>query len=120
MSGLLDLGDFAADAFDDGIMTTEIDSILGNNETETDDFVQEEFCTVPTEIFKNFTAEDFSNTNTIEWIHSLPPRYNHSKNVMDLIAGTDAQKNGALQSSHSGLCLLYVISWNRNLLISKF
>ena len=100
MSGLLDLGDFAADAFDDGITTTEIDSILGNNETATDDFVEAELCTAPTEIFKNFTAEEFANTNTIEWMHSLPPRFNHSRNVMDLIVGTDAQKNGALQSSH--------------------
>ena len=96
MSGLLDLEDFGAGAFEDEIMTTEIDTIFSNNETEMDDFVEEEFCTVPSEIFNNFTAEEFSNTNTIEWMHSLPPRYNHSKNVMDLISGTDAQKNGGL------------------------
>ena len=94
MSGLLDLEDFAADAFEDE---------FSNNETGTDDFVEEEFCTVPTEIFDNFTAEEFANTNTIEWMHSLPPRYNHSSNVMDLIAGTDAQKNGGLCWAYEGL-----------------
>ncbi len=75
----------------DGTMTTGINALNSfvGNENVTDSF-----CSVPTEIFENFTAEEFSNTDTIEWMHSLPPRFGHSKNVMDLVLGTNEQKKG--------------------------
>ena len=76
---------------DDGTRTTEINAL---NSFAGNDTMLEDFCSVPTEIFDNFTAEAFSNTDTIEWMHAVPPRFGHSKNVMNLMLGTDAQKKG--------------------------
>ena len=100
MSGiLLDITDqMIVDETNDGVMTTEIDSWYFETDNNETDVEEDDFCSVPSEIFEDFTAEEFANTNTIGWMHSIPPRRGHSKNVMNLIVGTEAQKQGGLQS----------------------
>ena len=100
MSGiLLDFVDGRDASDDDGAITTELDSFwsatnetsIETNATADDD---DSFCSAPTEIFEDFTAEEFSNTRTIQWMHSFPPRFNHTKDVMNLMVGTEAQQQG--------------------------
>jgi hypothetical protein len=102
MSGvLLDLADrLAGGDSEDGAITTEISEINdflphgGNNETIGQDELDDSFCSVPEEFFDNFAAEEFSNTRIISWMHSIPPRFGHTKNVLDLMVGTEAQQQG--------------------------
>ena len=92
---LLDFVDgLVGDDSEDGSMTTGINAL--NSFVGNENNITESFCSVPTEIFEDFTAEEFSNTDTIEWMHSLPPRFGHSKNVTNLMLGTNEQKKGVL------------------------
>jgi hypothetical protein len=98
---------------EDGKITTEIDSWWSaTNETETE-AADDSFCSAPTEIFEDFTAEEFSNTRIIQWMHSIPPRFDHTKNVMNLMVGTDAQQQGlcihTLPNLRAGVVLCCVV-----------
>jgi len=96
---------------EDGDLTTTINavneawwetaaSINGTNNEYDDDATA--FCSVPEVLFEDFVAEDFSNTNIIRWMHTIPPRFGRSDNVLDLMLGTQDQKDGGLLF----LCLL--------------
>ena len=90
---------------DDGAITTDIVNAeeswwsATGNETDalnySDDDIDGDFCSIPTVLFDNFTAQEFSNTWIIRWMHALPPRRGYSKDVLDLIVGTEEQKRGA-------------------------
>ena len=90
---------------EDGDLTTTINavneawwetaaSINGTNNEYDDDATA--FCSVPEVLFEDFVAEDFSNTNIIRWMHTIPPRFGRSDNVLDLMLGTQDQKDGGL------------------------
>lgn len=81
---------------EDGTISTEVNGLnswisAGANDTDTE---AANFCSIPTELFEDFTAEEFSNTNIIQWMHSVPPRFGHTKNVLHLMVGTEDQQLG--------------------------
>jgi hypothetical protein len=100
VDGMVGRDAYAYASDDDEAITTELDSFWSaTNETTADATAvaddDDTFCSAPTEIFEDFAAEEFSNTRTIQWMHSFPPRFNHTKDVMALIVGTEAQQKGA-------------------------
>jgi len=81
-----------------------------------------EYCSIPTEIFQGFSAEEFRNTKIIEWMHSVPPRFGKTKDVLDLIIGTEQQQQEyvlGLMASCIAL-LFFFLGWAVLLLLFKF
>eukprot|EP00536_Pseudo-nitzschia_multiseries_P008395 jgi/Psemu1/66506/estExt_Genemark1.C_2120035 len=63
--------------------------------------LESEYCSIPTEIFEEFSAEKFRNTNIIQWMHSTPPRFGKSSDVLDLAIGTTEQQQAPPSGSNS-------------------
>lgn len=115
---LLDFVDNLVDNSEDEAETSAWLSATNNN-NETD---QVEYCSIPTEVFEDFTAEEFSNTNIIEWMHSIPPRFGKTNDILNLMIGTEDQQQeyvrGLLASSIA--LFFFFLVWAGLLLIFKF
>ena len=93
---LLDFADKIADR-DDDVVAGEIEAsafLASSNATGSDFTDENEYCSIPTEIFGNFSAKGFQNTNIIKWMNSIPPRFGRTSDVLDLVIGTEQQQRG--------------------------
>ena len=69
-----------------------------NNMNNTAVVVVDEYCTLPPEVFDNFTAKEFNNTSIIDWMHSFPPRFGKTNNIMALLIGSEDEQKGTYRS----------------------
>eukprot|EP00934_Nitzschia_sp_Nitz4_P007545 Nitzschia sp. Nitz4//scaffold1_size375055//99440//101442//NITZ4_000238-RA/size375055-augustus-gene-0.710-mRNA-1//-1//CDS//3329540931//7535//frame0 len=70
-------------------------------------------CEIPNvELIEEYNATEFYNTRAIEWMHSVSPRFGHSKNILSLMEGSDTQQKdymrGLMASSLAMFCFFGV------------
>ena len=72
-----------------------------NNDNITSSFLDlgqlddNEYCTISSELFDNkFRAKEFLNTDIIEWMHTFPPRFSNTNDILALLVGTNQEQKG--------------------------
>ena len=72
----------------------------------------ESSCSVPEDFLDDFDAPAFENTAAIEWMHSQPPRFGHSNDLLVVIEGSEEEQKdylkGLILSSIVMFCLFLV------------
>jgi hypothetical protein len=80
-------------AINDNI-TTSFGSQVGEESEEE----MEQYCTISSDIFDNkFRAKEFINTDIIEWMHSFPPRFGKTNDILALLIGADNEQKGKIK-----------------------
>jgi hypothetical protein len=80
-------------AINDNITTTSFDF----DQLGEEDMSSGMYCTISSEIFDNkFRAKEFLNTDIIEWMHSFPPRFGKTNDILALLIGTDNEQKGKI------------------------
>jgi hypothetical protein len=85
-------------AINDNI-TTSFGSQVGGEESEEEMEQQYAYCTISSsDIFDNkFRAKEFINTDIIEWMHSFPPRFGKTNDILALLIGADNEQKGKIK-----------------------
>jgi hypothetical protein len=79
-------------------------------------------CRVPSAFFQYFDAEDFHTTRTIHFMHDMPPRYGHTRNISRLLDGTEEENKDYLKGlvATSITVFIFFICWMLVLLLFKY
>jgi len=67
-------------------------------EESIEEMEQYAYCTISSDIFDNkFRAKEFINTDIIEWMHSFPPRFGKTNDILALLIGADNEQKGKIR-----------------------
>jgi hypothetical protein len=82
-------------AINDNITTSSSFDFLGQLDNVEDN---NEYCTISSELFDNkFRAKEFMNTDIIEWMHTFPPRFGNTNDILALLIGTGNEQKGKIE-----------------------
>jgi hypothetical protein len=79
-------------------------------------------CGVPSPFFQYFDAEDFHNTPAIRFMHTVPHRYGHTRNITRLLEVTEEEPKDYLKGLVATSITIFIIfvCWMLVLLLFKY